>query len=85
MRSERLFYEADVNTWLKCLRGGNVATGERILVVGHNPAVSMLASALVGEMLSLSPCTLLELRFAGPWSDLSEGCCELGFSHLPSC
>ena len=39
-----------------------LAANERVLVVGHNPAVSMLASVLVGEMLSLSPCTLLELR-----------------------
>ena len=85
LRSERLFYEASVNTWLKCLRGGDLAAGERVLAVGHNPAVSMLASVLVGEMLSLSPCTLLELRFACPWSDLSDGCCELEFSHSPSC
>ncbi len=84
MRSERLFYEASVNTWLKCLRGGDLAANERVLLVGHNPAVSMLASVLVGKMLPLSPCTLLELRFACPWSELSDGCCQLAFSHSSS-
>ncbi|WP_417790526.1 histidine phosphatase family protein [Terasakiella pusilla] len=44
---------------------------ERLLIVGHNPSLSSLASMLSGEPCGLEPGSMAHLQITGEWVDLS--------------
>jgi phosphohistidine phosphatase len=52
----------------------------RVLLVGHNPALEVLAEQLVSnsaEDIHLSPSSMARLAFTRRWSDLATGQCRL--------
>jgi phosphohistidine phosphatase len=66
-------YEANVNELMNLLRGlDNQA--EHIMLVGHNPGLSMLASILTDKSYDLPTCAYLSLKLdIDAWSDLTPG------------
>ncbi|MEM1181423.1 MAG: hypothetical protein AAGM22_23975, partial [Acidobacteriota bacterium] len=57
---------------------------ERLLVAGHEPTTSSLASTLMGGgHLRVVTATLVGLAFYGPWSELGAGSAELRFLIPP--
>ncbi|RNI25013.1 SixA phosphatase family protein [Rufibacter latericius] len=51
---------------------------DTLLVLGHNPTISFLASALTHEEVSFSPATVAHLHFNGySWENLRAGTCKL--------
>lgn len=70
-------YEASVGGALEVVRRvpDDVST---LLVAGHEPTTSMLASALIGGgRLRVVTATLVGLEVFTPWSELKEGFAEL--------
>ncbi len=69
--STRRLYDGSPDSYLDLLR----QTGEdipAILLVGHNPTISMLGSALSGNALSMIPATLLVIDLEiERWTDLA--------------
>ncbi len=66
-------YEASVRTLLLVVNRLK-ESWDKVLLVGHNPAISYLteyvSSAEIGNMAT---CGLVEIRFNTPWSEISEG------------
>lgn len=51
---------------------------ESVILVGHNPGLSELASALSDEYCALQPCSVVHLRLeAEDWRMMSAGLCHL--------
>jgi len=76
--NERL-YLASPETILSFV--GNFSdTAHRVLLVGHNPGLAMLVSALGEQPVSLPTATLAVLEFEGTWAGLSPGAARL--AHL---
>lgn len=76
-------YEASVEDALAVIRAapGSVS---RLLVAGHEPTTSMLASSLIGGgRLRVVTAALVGLELYTPWSELSAGMAELRFFVPP--
>lgn len=50
--SDEKFYEGSADTWLAAIQA---LTATKILLVGHNPTLSILATKLAGEHIHLRP------------------------------
>jgi len=49
---------------------------KRLMVVAHNPGISMLVGQLSNNHLSMSPGTLVHLQFDGSWNDIDMCVCR---------
>ncbi|HRI80721.1 MAG TPA: histidine phosphatase family protein [Cyclobacteriaceae bacterium] len=66
-------YEALIPGWIEII----LELPDRfntLMLVGHNPGISMLASALTGQNIDLAPCQMtgVELDLSS-WKELTEG------------
>ncbi len=59
----RELYDGSPETYLEVIRGTD-ETIPSLLLVGHNPTISMLGSALTGSSIGMSPATLLVIELA---------------------
>jgi phosphohistidine phosphatase len=84
LRLERGFYESDVPTLLEHVRSLDDAC-RCVLLVGHEPTWSALASALAGGgSLRLPTGAVAGVRFEAPtWSAVEPGAGELRFLVTP--
>jgi phosphohistidine phosphatase len=57
---EKRLYEADVEVMLKLISSVPKKV-DTLMIVGHNPGISSLASTLTGKPISMSTCALIEL------------------------
>ncbi len=63
-------YEASAIEWRDQIQGISEHT-KSILLVGHNPHLSLLASEFAGQMLELSPCELIGFQFnTSAWTEI---------------
>jgi phosphohistidine phosphatase len=76
-------YGATPHTLLYLLRELQPAT-RTALLVGHNPGISELASALAEAPLSFPTAAVAVLVFDGDWSDLEPGRAELVNFVIPA-
>jgi phosphohistidine phosphatase len=66
-------YEASVNDLMQIVQGLDDQK-QHVLLVGHNPGLSLLANALVEKRYSLPTCGFLSLRLdIDQWSELAPG------------
>lgn len=67
-------YEASYNKLLSLLNGQK-SQHQSILLIGHNPGISLLTDLLTGQSFNnLSPGDLVELEFTGfEWNEVGEG------------
>ncbi len=74
---ERDIYYGAEQDLLSLLHGvGNDV--DTLLVIGHNPTISFLASSLAHEEVSFSPASIAHLHFNGyNWENLRAGSCKL--------
>lgn len=83
---EPRLYEADADGYLEVLRG-LPARANRVLLVGHNPAIRRAASALLGggpASLRLPPAAMACLEASsGDWAALQPGSCVLQWLVAP--
>ncbi|MGD2117513.1 MAG: histidine phosphatase family protein [Chromatiales bacterium] len=68
-------YNADTQTLAELIHQQQQI--QRLLLIGHNPGLSIIASTLVGRSLALSPASLLLLEFEGDWSSLGQALVQL--------
>lgn len=73
LQIEPRIYEASCGELLAVL-GGVDAGADRVLVVGHNPAIERAASFLAGASTSFEPGMLARLIMPADWSVLDPGC-----------
>jgi phosphohistidine phosphatase len=60
------------------------AKGQRVMYVGHNNAISDLASYLTGRNIGMSTGHLVEIQFeAGTWQDVKRGSGKLVREIIP--
>lgn len=52
-------------------------TARSVLLVGHNPEMSVLASSLVGSPVGLSTCSIAVLRLPAGWGSTGPDAAEL--------
>jgi phosphohistidine phosphatase len=65
-------YEALMTDWIEHIHA-LPDDANSVLLVGHNPWLSMLASNFAGNMLDLKPCELIGFEFsASRWTDVSD-------------
>lgn len=65
-------YEASASTWLEQIQM-IPAEVKSILIVGHNPYLSLLASEFAGQMLELAPCELIGFQFnSSDWREINS-------------
>ena len=69
-------YNADSQALSELLRQ-QPANCQRLLLIGHNPGLSVIASTLTGQTLALSPASLLLLEFDLDWSGLGSASARL--------
>lgn len=65
-QESRKFYQAVAQTWLDALQLLPDSAID-VLVVGHNPALSDLATMLAGSTTRLAPGDMCVLECAQPW------------------
>lgn len=66
-------YEASLNDLMEVVRGFDDQL-EHVLLVGHNPGLSMLASILTGQRYNLPTCAFLSLTLViDEWPELMPG------------
>ena len=66
-------YDASVRTLLQVVNRLK-DSWDKVLLVGHNPAISYLAEYVSNaEIGSMATCGLVELRFKTPWNEITEG------------
>lgn len=72
VRIEEGLYHAEPETVLELIAwlAGDV---RRLLVVGHNPGLSLLSSRLAGREIALRTACLARFASAAAWSDLAMG------------
>jgi phosphohistidine phosphatase len=82
IRLDPRIYEADALTLLDVLKTS--CHGRRVLLVGHNPGLEDLLFSLTSDRVPLSDngkclatATLAQLKFAGDWTTITEGCATL--------
>ncbi len=84
-------YDADVPSLLEVL-ADVPAAAERVLLVGHNPGIEMLATYLISNtddpgyrrLLEKYPTSgLAEINLQTAWTDLSANCGELTSFDIP--
>lgn len=63
-------YDAGTQTLLDVLAA---ASGGRVMLVGHNPGLSELASVLASARIGLSPGSLVRLQLPADWTSLDPG------------
>ena len=69
-------YQAQVETLLAVIR--NLAEDlESVLLVGHNPTFSELASQLGGRFIDLPTCAVAMFSITGPWAGAGATSAEL--------
>ena len=74
-RDDRL-YQAQVETLLAVIRSLDEEL-EAVLLVGHNPTFSELASQLAGRFIDLRTCALAVFAITGPWAGAGAASAEL--------
>ncbi|REJ86287.1 MAG: histidine phosphatase family protein [Acidobacteria bacterium] len=74
--SERL-YEATADGWLDCVRELAPEQGERLLVVGHEPACSAVVSRLTGATVRFPTAAVASIALRGGIAELRPGLGEL--------
>lgn len=69
---KREFYEALMVQWLDYIHGIHEDAGS-IMLVGHNPWLSMLAGNFAGRICELEPCELMAFQFeVDSWLKIDE-------------
>ena len=63
------FYKYSCDHWVQCLRGLPMQIN-RVLVIGHNPAMSDLAQGLGASSEYLETCECFNCQLREPWYDL---------------
>ena len=63
-------YLAEAEAVLRLVRGLDESV-QRVLLVGHNPTFSELASGLSRQFIALPTCAMAVLSIAGAWAELS--------------
>ena len=79
IRVDARLYEADAFGLFSVLAGFEAAP-RRVMLVGHNPSLSVLVERLSPQMpagFSLKPGMLVRLELPDDWSDLPAGCARL--------
>lgn len=77
-------YEAHADTYLDLLAGFNNKYGS-VMIVGHNPEISDIITVLTGNLLNMSPCTLVCIEFAvKDWGSVRDGNGVLKWVHISS-
>ena len=69
-------YLAEVEAVLRLVHGLDKSL-QRVLLVGHNPTFSELASGLSRQFIALSTCAMAVLSIAGAWADASAATARL--------
>lgn len=65
-------YEASATEWRDQIQDIS-DQAKSILLVGHNPHLSLLASEFAGQMLELSPCELIGFQFnISAWTEINS-------------
>lgn len=73
----RSIYHATVPDLLQLL-AASAGESKRVVIVGHNPTISMMAGWLGGFAGAYHPCTLTHYHLAAPsWEQLKQGCGQL--------
>ena len=71
-RAAHEYYRSSAQTWLQAVQELPEHV-EKVLLIGHNPALSELATLLHGKLIQLAPGDLCALGFARCWKELGEG------------
>ena len=69
-------YLAEAEAVLRLVHGLDEAL-QRVLLVGHNPTFSELATGLSGRFVALPTCAMAVLSIAGEWADASAATARL--------
>jgi len=82
IQQEPAIYEAGINDLMQIVQGLEDQK-QHVLLVGHNPGLSMFANSLVEKRYSLPTCAFLSLELdINQWSELGSSLGqELAFYH----
>ncbi len=75
LATDRRIYDASLHTLLQVLAGFAEGPG-RVMLVGHNPGLSELATFLCKRPSTLSPGMLVRLAMPAEWTALGRGCAQ---------
>ena len=75
-------YQASPGTLLALVQELN-PTLRAVMLVGHNPGFSELASHLAGELIELRTCALAAFELSGEWAATAPPRARLRYVHVP--
>ena len=77
----RAFYAAEASDWMTQL--SKLESETSALVVGHNPALGILAQRFLARAIALPAGGFLEFEIEGAWRDLAAARFRLAFVNYP--
>ncbi len=83
IRFEDALYDAGVDRYLDIIAALNT-NYDSVMIVGHNPAISAVASMLTGVHLDMSPCMLVCVGLGiDEWESVKDADSRLKWFHIP--
>ncbi len=77
-------YNGSVRSLLSLINSLN-NTWKKVVIVGHNPAVTYLAEYLTKFNIgNMEPCGYASIIVPGDWESVSEGTCSLDYYQYPA-
>lgn len=80
IHTDATLYNGAVPAWRAAV-AGLAEDWDDVLIVGHNPAVALLAAELHGGVISVTPATVLDVRLQD-WAAFAEGGVDAGLARL---
>ncbi len=77
-------YEAEMAMWLEVIRKLEASCGT-VICVGHNPAISCLASGMANRTIDLAPAGIALFQSSSrSWTTFDHDLREVSLQHLPA-